>query len=300
MKKLKLLVALLFVFTAFISAQTPQYYNYNTTNGGNNTLPLGNGNGSLVQWLIHSGEINIPTPAISGKITNMYFLIRGSLGPYTYKNVSLLLGQTSLTSFPLGSFYTAAMDTVYYRDSIALSTVGMLNWLKFPLDKPFNYDNTKSLVIQLEQYGFINGAIASFIHPHTFLTDRRRNYCAVPPFYLSNQDAYAVHFGVDIEPVSGVSKLINSQIPKEYKLEQNYPNPFNPETNISFDLPKTGFVTLKIYDILGKEIVTLVNGMKNAGSYTIDFDASSLTSGVYFYRLESNGFTATKNMILGK
>jgi|WetSurMetagenome_2_1015567.scaffolds.fasta_scaffold164224_2 hypothetical protein len=299
MKKLKSLVALLFVLTTFISAQTPQYYNYNTTNGGN-TLPLGNGNGSLVQWLIHSGEINNPALAKSGRITNMYFLIRGSLGPYNYKKISLLLGQTSLSSFPVGSFYTTSMDTVYYRDSIILSTVGMLNWLKLQLDKPFTYDNTKNLVIQLEQYGFNNGTIASSIHPHTFLTERRRNYCAVPPFYLSNQDAYAVHFGVDIEPVSGVSTLINSQIPEEYKLEQNYPNPFNPETIINFDLPKSGFVTLKVFDILGKEIITLVNEMKNAGSYDVKFDGSSLSNGLYFYKLETNVYTATKKMMLIK
>jgi subtilisin-like proprotein convertase family protein len=86
----------------------------------------------------------------------------------------------------------------------------------------------------------------------------------------------------------------------DYKLSQNYPNPFNPSTKISFSIPKAGFTTLKIYDILGKEVATLINGMQTVGNHTIDFNASSLASGVYFYRLQSNDFVATKRMLLVK
>lgn len=93
---------------------------------------------------------------------------------------------------------------------------------------------------------------------------------------------------------------ITTQIPKEYKLSQNYPNPFNPVTKINYSLPKSGFVTMKVYDMLGREVVNLISENKTAGNYSVDFNASNLTSGVYFYRLESNGFVDTKKMMLVK
>ncbi len=88
--------------------------------------------------------------------------------------------------------------------------------------------------------------------------------------------------------------------PDRYSLEQNYPNPFNPSTSINFSIPNSGLVTLKIYDILGKEVVTLVNEVKTAGNYILDFNASALTSGVYFYKIESGSFTDIKRMMLIK
>jgi hypothetical protein len=92
----------------------------------------------------------------------------------------------------------------------------------------------------------------------------------------------------------------NSQIPNEYKLEQNYPNPFNPVTKINYEIPKQGFVTLKVYDIMGREVQTLVNETKQAGTYSIDFNGMQLTSGVYFYKLETAGFSDMKKMMLIK
>jgi len=89
-------------------------------------------------------------------------------------------------------------------------------------------------------------------------------------------------------------------VPKTYSLSQNYPNPFNPSTNIKFDLPKAGIVKLVIYDVLGREVKTLVNEYKQAGEFNIQFDASNIASGVYFYRIEANDFTATKKMLLIK
>jgi len=91
-----------------------------------------------------------------------------------------------------------------------------------------------------------------------------------------------------------------TNVPDKYTLEQNYPNPFNPLTRINFSLPKNGFVSLKIYDVLGKEVAVLINENKNPGKYIVDFNATSLTSGVYFYKLEVNGFVSTKKMTLIK
>jgi hypothetical protein len=92
----------------------------------------------------------------------------------------------------------------------------------------------------------------------------------------------------------------NSSLPGNYNLSQNYPNPFNPVTKINFALPKQGFVTLKIYDITGREIQILVSDVKQAGYYSVDFNGSSLSSGVYFYRIQSNDFVMTKRMVLIK
>jgi len=92
----------------------------------------------------------------------------------------------------------------------------------------------------------------------------------------------------------------NSKKIVAYKLLQNYPNPFNPATTISYEIPKTSFITLKVYDILGRQVKTLVNKEMNSGSYETKFDASSLTSGIYFYSLQAGSFSQSKKMILLK
>jgi photosystem II stability/assembly factor-like uncharacterized protein len=92
----------------------------------------------------------------------------------------------------------------------------------------------------------------------------------------------------------------NSGIPREYKLFQNYPNPFNPTTNIKFAIPENGQVTLKVYNIIGKEIKTLVDGNMQAGEYETNFDARGMSSGIYFYKLESGDFKDIKRMVLLK
>jgi hypothetical protein len=94
--------------------------------------------------------------------------------------------------------------------------------------------------------------------------------------------------------------FMGSEIPLTYSLEQNYPNPFNPTTTIRYQIPKEGLVTLKVYDILGAEVATLVNEEKVAGKYEVRFDASRLASGVYIYRIKANDFISTKKMVFLK
>ena len=93
---------------------------------------------------------------------------------------------------------------------------------------------------------------------------------------------------------------VEISLPLEYQLVQNYPNPFNPSTTIKYSVPSAGTVQLKVYDVLGNEVTNLLNEYKQAGSYNIEWDASSLQSGVYFYQLRTNEFVETKKMILMK
>ncbi|MEP0862682.1 MAG: T9SS type A sorting domain-containing protein [Ignavibacterium sp.] len=95
-----------------------------------------------------------------------------------------------------------------------------------------------------------------------------------------------------------------STTPETFLLEQNYPNPFNPTTKIRYSIPNVGFglaqTVLKVYDVLGNEVATLVNEEKPAGSYEVTFDASNLSSGIYFYKINAGSFSDTKKMILIK
>jgi len=100
----------------------------------------------------------------------------------------------------------------------------------------------------------------------------------------------------DITGVSDEKEII----PTVYKLNQNYPNPFNPSTTIRYSIPQTSLVTLKVYDVLGREVAALVNEEKSLGTYQLNFDASSLASGIYFYKLQAGSFISTKKMILLK
>jgi hypothetical protein len=88
---------------------------------------------------------------------------------------------------------------------------------------------------------------------------------------------------------------------ERFTLHQNYPNPFNPQTHISYSLPQASIVYLKVYDVLGREILSLVNGeRKSEGMYEVMFDATSLPSGVYFYRMQAENYMETKSMVLIK
>ena len=91
-----------------------------------------------------------------------------------------------------------------------------------------------------------------------------------------------------------------SENKSDFYIYQNYPNPFNPVTNLEFGISDLGFVSLKVYDVLGNEVKTLANENKPAGRYTVTFDGSNLSSGIYFYKFNVNSFTETKRMILLK
>ncbi len=500
---------LILALTVNIISQ-PMHYNYNTT-GATNSFPWNIVAGKQIQVLFLPGDFNQPTPAPSGNITSVSFRLAAQLGPYTYTNVVIKMGQaTGLTTFATGVWYAGQLDTVYSRASVQLG--GAANtWMTINLDTPFPYDNTKSLIIDVQQCA-VPGA-TGFSTGTTTLPGNRRNTSLVNtscPFPWGQQSGTTPHMGINIAPASnppdylyykfennptsssvincalpgvgtspatmtgltltpggqfdscltgsgvtgagivtgwnnslgtsswtismwidcntttfgylfgdgggsfrcfnngaagtggitlrgtGITNVdvpnvntgpvvihfvydsaaanikvyrngvlsstvsqtplnltagtgfkvggyttvagftgkmdefrlyrraldsteiaatwnqdipcgtlvsvpnTNNQLPQKYSLEQNYPNPFNPTTNITFALPKAGNITLKVYDILGREVMTIVNSYVNAGTHIVPFDASSLSSGVYIYKINAGEFTDSKKMVLIK
>ncbi len=112
--------------------------------------------------------------------------------------------------------------------------------------------------------------------------------------------AYGGGTNASINQVTKGIQVFEASEPKSFTLEQNYPNPFNPSTEIQYSIPKSGIVTLKVYNLLGQEVMTLVNQQQIAGIYNVNFNASNLPSGIYMFRLQSGNFTMTKKMTLLK
>ena len=138
------------------------------------------------------------------------------------------------------------------------------------------------------------------------ISDKIKNYILYPGYIPQGyiNDSIVVHSGdstasLNLKTITAVKNDYLST-PKKYSLLQNYPNPFNPSTAIKYQIPNSSFVSLKVYDILGNEVETLVNEIKTAGSYEVKFNGSNLSSGIYFYQLKTNNYIATKKLLLLK
>jgi photosystem II stability/assembly factor-like uncharacterized protein len=152
--------------------------------------------------------------------------------------------------------------------------------------------NSKLQIKNFETMGFVNGNGTSTELNHYSFTDE--NLSAGKYIYRLKQIDYdgSFEYSNEIE--------VDVNVVNEFVLYQNYPNPFNPSTNIKFTIPDFGFTTLKIYDVLGNEVATLVNEEKHPGEYEIEFDASKLSSGIYFYNLTFGTYTSSKKLLLIK
>ncbi len=177
---------------------------------------------------------------------------------------------------------------------------------------PFAYTHgswqTAMLIVNLDIDSarfFINGT-----HVHTWRWTAGASGTAVPKQLAANDffgatavdQMYMDNYCYNPDTtwiLTGVTQNGNT-IPTEYALSQNYPNPFNPSTKINFSIPTTGLVTVKVYDVLGKEVATLINEVKNPGNYIVEFNGSNLSSGAYFYKIQSGDFSSVKRMVLVK
>ena len=166
---------------------------------------------------------------------------------------------------------------------ITWSTATETNNQGFSIERKFNSGAWKSI-------GFVEGqGTTTNTHHYTFQDEG-----LTPGIYLYRLKQ------IDYDGTFEYSKEIEVEvgIPDKFSLSQNYPNPFNPGTKISWQSPVGGYQTLKIYDVLGNEVATLVNEYRNAGSYEVEFNSAGLSSGVYFYRIQVGDFIETKKMVL--
>ncbi|HAX48436.1 MAG TPA: hypothetical protein DCX92_05575, partial [Bacteroidetes bacterium] len=188
---------LLLALTANLYTQ-PQYYNYNTV-GATNSFPWNIPGGKQIQVLFLPGDFNQPTPAPNGNITSVSFRLAANLGPYTYTNVVIKMGQAAgLTTFAASQWYTGTMTEVYNRPSVQLG--GLANeWLTITLDTPFPYDNTQSLIIDVQQCAAAGAT--GFSSGTTTLAGFRRNTSLTTsacPFVWGQQSGSMPHMGVNI------------------------------------------------------------------------------------------------------
>ena len=216
------------------------------------------------------------------------------------------------------NFSTMATDRngiMYGTNKVVLLRRTSQGWLNVPFPiqltnypnlVAFSFDSSNALFAAFQQYSYPAGNVGAGVF---YSTDQGANWTFVGldslnVKYLSSfgNTTYAVtDRGIFIVNKNGATAVkVQNQIPLQYELYQNYPNPFNPATAISYQLSAFSHVTLKVYDVLGNEIKTLVNEYKPAGKYTVNFDASKLASGVYFYRLNVNDYTSTKKLLLLK
>jgi endoglucanase len=156
--------------------------------------------------------------------------------------------------------------------------------------------------------------LASVEYWHKYVTESAVRHGLIPYYWDINMGLFnrstgatldrvvldAIMQGAGIGDNTNIPDETNLDIPGEFRLEQNYPNPFNPSTLISYQLPANTFVVLKVFDVLGKDIVTLVNERRLAGNHSAQFNASNLPNGVYFYKLEAGTYHDTKKLLLLK
>jgi len=199
---------------------------------------------------------------------------------------------TTLTGWVTNNF------TTHFSGNYAVPGTG---WQYVDLTTPFYWDGISNVLIEI---CFDNTSYTSYSPVNaTSVASRTWGY------YTDNSTGCTMTGGAtqSLRPnislvMTGATEVqnITNTIPTKYALAQNYPNPFNPVSRINFDIPKQGLVMMKVYDILGREVKTLVNEIKAPGSYSVDFNGTELSSGVYFYKLECNGFTDIKRMMLIK
>ena len=148
-------------------------------------------------------------------------------------------------------------------------------------------------------FTFNSGATYS---PSIFIGSSGAGIIAMEKGYLlAQQTSNLYKLGITYSVITSIEETsFSTVIPAKFDLQQNYPNPFNPTTNIKFDIAKSGYVKLRVYNQLGKEVETLIDGVRSAGTYEVKFDASKLNSGVYFYKLEADNISFTKKMLLVK
>lgn len=227
------------------------------------------------------GDLNLTGTPIAGITTDIDGVTRDAFFPYMGADESLIVLPVELAAFT---------STISNRDVT-------LNWTTVTETNNSGFDVERSSNGEWSKIGNVTGNGTTTTPMNYSFTDRGLNSGSYN--YRLKQIDYNGNFAY-----FNLSGEVSVGIPTTYNLSQNYPNPFNPSTTINFDLPFDSKVSIKLFDVSGKEVATLVNDVKTAGYYTVKFNGSNLSSGIYFYRIsaESNGnnFVSSKKMTLVK
>jgi hypothetical protein len=213
--------------------------------------------------------------------------------------------------YPTYDEFEAASSTLPNFPNLQIDTakVATLYWPIHQLEFLPEVDGMDLLPDAERLYSFVSGIPdSSQVNGHTvgvrFQSPTTMNYLFTFPLYAMQpyDSVLALVTRVLAEPEreTGIKENQSKILPIEFALSQNYPNPFNPTTSIRFDLPQASFVKLTIIDVMGREVATVVNGMRDAGSHSVTFDGSKLASGIYLYSLTAGEFTTTQKMVLIK
>ena len=269
---------------------------YRTTNAGNNWVNVDPGIGLTTIYSLCIGGGNIYGGCESGKI------IKSTNNGLNWTNY-----QTP-GSFGFYGLYFSDANTGYAVDNtgkVFMTSNGGVNWNQISVHTGTKYAITTNGT-DMFMCGVQGKILKSTNNGVNWIV---QNTSATVSFsglqFVNTTTGFAVGENGSVykttnggEPI-GIN-IISNEIPEKYTLSQNYPNPFNPTTNIEFSIPKNEFVSLKIYDEIGREIAVLVNENLKAGTYKIDFNASGLNSGLFFYKIQTATYTETRKMILVK
>jgi hypothetical protein len=235
---------------------------------------FGTGNTRIYKWSYGVGWVSQPT---TGQANSLAILFVDSL-------IGVMGGSTGMLSTSNGGTNWVAV-TVPGSGSINGFGIGAGNQEMFYSRGSSIYQTTNSgtnWIIATTQTG-------TYYHMQKARMEGDYNIWAI----RSNGGISKYTYPIGIKPIS-------NEVPNSYALYQNYPNPFNPVTKIKFDIPKSAYTEIKIYDNLGREVSTLISNRLTAGKYEVDWNASNYPSGVYFYKLISDDYTQTRKMVLVK
>ena len=310
LKKITILIVFIFTFSAITFAQIKINEGFETSDSDH--LPIGWSKFNAASFPIYYSPIysnwtvrdsGVWMPGLASAFTNVHSGIK-SCGVSWYMGFDTAGGYHIAAGWLVTKKITniQTTDIIRFWGSGGSPTYGdsIQIWVNFIDSTPTNFTN------QLASIYWPNGT--------TYGTWTQYQYSLAPfagfPFlyvgflYNTNQLASNNGFAVYLDDVfAGNPNSINqigTGVPTVFELGQNYPNPFNPVTNIKFDLPKSSNVKITIYNNLVQEIAIILNESKSAGFYEVKYDASSLSSGVYFYRIEAGTFVQTKKMMVLK
>ncbi len=181
--------------------------------------------------------------------------------------------------------------------TLNVSLTPTLNWFNSEAAESYRIQLSTSVLFQTNTFIYDKTISDTALIINEPLTPNKKYFWRVSAINSFGASGWSDQFGFQTTSTVNVE---DEELPIEYNVLQNYPNPFNPETTINFAVAKTGFVSLKVFDLLGKEVANLVNKELARGDYSIDFNASNLSSGTYIYRLTVNGIVISKKMVFLK